>query len=91
MKRISYKCVIVLAIIAACHAIWHQVRELDMKKQFLQPVELPLISNIKVGDPVSININGMVKYRDEDGLVVVEYKNNMGIINEMIFHIPYVR
>lgn len=89
MKTLLCKIAAVVIILVGCHYLWHSFHLRNMRQKFSIPTEITSAGQVVEGDPVTINIKGIVKYTDNHGLMVIEYKDSVGLPQQMVFHTPH--
>ena len=89
IKTYGYKLLILVVISAVCHYTWKYFYDNEIARKFATATEITVPIKISVGDPVTINIKGFVKYTDNHGLMVIEYKDSSGLPQQMVFHVPH--
>lgn len=89
MKTLLCKLAVVVIIVVGCHYLWHSISVSKLSRTFSTPTEVTTTGKVTIGDPVTINIRGVVKYTDNHGLMVIEYKDSLGLPQQMVFHAPH--
>ena len=79
----------VVIIMVGCHYLWHSIRINNLSRKFSTPTEVTSTGKVTVGDPITVNIKGIVKFTDNHGLMVIEYRDSMGLPQQMVFHSPH--
>lgn len=89
MKTLLCKIAAVVMIVAGCHYLWHSIHVNNLSRKFSTPTEVTSTGQVSVGDPITINMRGIVKFTDSHGLMVIEYKDSYGMPQQMVFHAPH--
>ena len=91
VKTLLVKIAAVVTIVACCHYLWREIHVSNLSRRFTTPTEVNSMSKIYVGDPVTLSIKGIVKFTDVHGLMVIEYKDADGNLQQMVFHVPHTQ
>ena len=69
MRILLCKLLALVVIFAGCHIVWDSIHENNIRHKFLEPSKITSIYQLSIGDPLIINIKGIVTYTDKKDLV----------------------
>ena len=87
MRIVLCKLLTLVVIFVGCHIAWNTVRDNNLKRKFLEPSTITSIYQLSVGEPLVINIKGIVTYTDKKDLAIIEYRDSSGNPQQLVFRV----